>query len=74
MRKVSRVRFAVGVPVAGFVVTAVDRTSQVSMEADALGVHVQWQGTNVLVPWSNVSWALIDAEPAPPPPRARSAK
>lgn len=74
MRKISRARFAIGVPIAGFVVTAVDRTSTVSMEGDTTGVYVTWKDAVVLVPWSNVVWAVVDAEPSPTPARARSAK
>lgn len=74
--KLSRARFVIGVPIAGFVVTAVDATAHVDLTGDQVGVHVRWQGSHVVVPWPNVVWAsnVPDAEPQSPAPRARSAK
>jgi hypothetical protein len=74
--KLNRARFVIGVPIAGFVVTAVDATALVELTGDPIGVRVRWQGATVTVPWANVVWAsnVPDAEPAPTTPRARTAK
>jgi hypothetical protein len=74
--KLNRARFVIGVPIAGFVVTAVDATALVELTGDPIGVRVRWQGATVTVPWSNVVWAsnVPDAEPAPVVTRARAAK
>jgi hypothetical protein len=72
--RLSRVRFNTGVPVAGFVVSAVDTTARVSLCTSTTGVEITWESQVVLVPWSNVLWATADAEPATPPGRTKGAK